>query len=413
VRIEFARASSEDDRFTIPEVLELARQIRDLITNARALTGQDLCTPVDFRAAQTGAPDAQADQTLRELLAALTTDLKALYASFAVNDPQSLAPLVQLGLTEQQLSGCKHLFDLSAAVDLHAVGRAVSVPIDLDLVRWQLMRLAAFGISEAIPRSLAGSGSAERAMLLVQSCAIYRQGTRSHLEADQALTSGDVTSALQKIFGKNFCAMPVVNKDAWGPVRSALGRARNSEAATVQAWLARLGYVRQGVARFNEVINCAESLETGDKLANLVVGQIPEEESASDWVGSTTIPASGVVSYAIHAPFGIPKDTDIRGLLVDDWIERVPASFERTYMAFHYDGPGACAPQAILLAVPPDPRNAWDLESLEAVVRETLDLAKIRAVDYHALKDGGQLLPALYFAWNSNNETISANFQSA
>jgi hypothetical protein len=85
----------------------------------------------------------------------------------------------------------------------------------------------------------------------------------------------------------------------------------------------------------------------------------------------------------------------------------IPNAQEVAAAAFHHDRPNATAPQAILLAITPVPQATWDLDSLEAVVLETLNLAKIRAVDPHTLRDVGQVLPALYFAHNLAHDTIS------
>jgi len=41
---------------------------------------------------------------------------------------------------------------------------------------------------------------------------------------------------------------------------------------------------------------------------------------------------------------------------------------------------------------------------------ETLDLARIRGVDTDALDDVEHYLPALYFACNTNNDTVSTDF---
>ena len=53
---------------------------------------------------------------------------------------------------------------------------------------------------------------------------------------------------------------------------------------------------------------------------------------------------------------------------------------------------------------------------LEATVLETLELAKLRAVDPEALR-GNQtlayLLPALYFALNLSDDTVSTDFYRA
>ena len=85
-------------------------------------------------------------------------------------------------------------------------------------------------------------------------------------------------------------------------------------------------------------------------------------------------------------------------------------------MAFHFDAPQAQAPQAILLAVPPDARPRWDLETLEAIVCDTLDLVRLRTVDPAALaqtSEHGHFLPALYVAFNAAGETVSTDLSRA
>jgi hypothetical protein len=101
----------------------------------------------------------------------------------------------------------------------------------------------------------------------------------------------------------------------------------------------------------------------------------------------------------------------LAGLLVDEWVEVVPNAEETTGVAFHYDAPGASPPQAILLAVSPDERLEWDLETLEATVLSTLELAKLRTVDLSSLDaDLGRYLPALYFARSPAGDTIATDF---
>jgi hypothetical protein len=79
-------------------------------------------------------------------------------------------------------------------------------------------------------------------------------------------------------------------------------------------------------------------------------------------------------------------------------------------LVFQYDQPDAVPPQCILLAVPPDLDQPWSLWSLQQVLLETLDLARIRAVDSAALFQVGHYLPALYFAANAAGDTISTDF---
>jgi hypothetical protein len=43
------------------------------------------------------------------------------------------------------------------------------------------------------------------------------------------------------------------------------------------------------------------------------------------------------------------------------------------------------------------------------VLLETLDLARLRAVDAEALDPTGHYLPALYLAFNASNDTVSTD----
>jgi hypothetical protein len=103
-----------------------------------------------------------------------------------------------------------------------------------------------------------------------------------------------------------------------------------------------------------------------------------------------------------------PGDGPWAGLLVDAWTERIPATHETTGIALHHDDPGAEAPQAILLAVPP--AGVWDLPTLLDIVGETLDLAKVRAVDRLLLEELTQILPGIYLAANVDGDTVSTDF---
>jgi hypothetical protein len=104
---------------------------------------------------------------------------------------------------------------------------------------------------------------------------------------------------------------------------------------------------------------------------------------------------------------GSPAWSNVAGLLVDEWVEVVPGRSETTALSFHYDAPGAVAPQAMLLAVPPPALTAWDEASLEGMVTEGLAIAKLRAVDSQALDRVGHFLPAVFLAHNVQDETIT------
>ena len=136
----------------------------------------------------------------------------------------------------------------------------------------------------------------------------------------------------------------------------------------------------------------------GGLTPTLTVGQLPYEGTEDRWVGLPGQPAAGRLSLVAHAPAAIDALQPLAGLLVDEWVEVVPSPIETTGLTFHYNRPSTRAPQAILLAVPPDDRQTWDLETLEATVVETMELAKLRTVDLTALAEIGPALPAIYLS---------------
>jgi len=145
----------------------------------------------------------------------------------------------------------------------------------------------------------------------------------------------------------------------------------------------------------------------------LRVAQLPFD-AREQWIGlpvlaGTAMPA-GKVALVVQAVDGIDVAQPLRGLWIDEWTEVVPSREETTAITFQYNPPDACAPQALLLAVPPVPDADWTIGTLHRVLAETLDLAKLRAVDSDSLADCGQLLPALCFAFNAKDDAVSTDF---
>jgi hypothetical protein len=102
----------------------------------------------------------------------------------------------------------------------------------------------------------------------------------------------------------------------------------------------------------------------------------------------------------------------ISALVIDEWTDIVPSSAETTAVAFQFNPPNAFAPQSILIAVPPVRGQDWTVEGLRRVLVETLDLAKLRAVDPSLLGAAAQFLPALYLAFNAADHAVSTDFKS-
>ncbi len=82
--------------------------------------------------------------------------------------------------------------------------------------------------------------------------------------------------------------------------------------------------------------------------------------------------------------------------LIDDFSESVPLLQRQSYAAFGFNAPAARAPQAILIAVPPQPRKLLDNELLAAILAETRELAPARATRPTDLRDGHGFVPSVW-----------------
>ncbi len=82
--------------------------------------------------------------------------------------------------------------------------------------------------------------------------------------------------------------------------------------------------------------------------------------------------------------------------LVDSFSEAVPMPQRSTSTAFGFNAPAARAPQAILLAVPPVPRQRIDEELLVQIVVETRELAQARTAHLEDLGELQSLAPTIW-----------------
>jgi hypothetical protein len=340
------------------DLLYLAEQLRRLIGSARALEPQDMAPPEQSAASSGGMVD--------------TTDLTN-RATAAINS----------------LTG-----DLAALTA--ALGGSA------DAVRAALLTCSYYGVDGAVPTSSSDATQARKVIAALE-------------KRKSAINSADPLSVFATIFGASFVVLPRFTPPSAATVQAAFAQSAQLTSSDSQAparWLRQLTYVRPGIGRLDLALSAAQALVGGALYPPpLVLGQLPPA-TPDRWlalpIDPANPPAKGRLALACVASGDPTKATPYAGLLLDEWVERIPTTQENASLAFHYDEPNARAPQAVLLAVCPDNRSTWDDAILVAILRETLELAQIRAVDLASIQQVGQILPALYFALNLHGATVSA-----
>ncbi|MCS6319647.1 MAG: hypothetical protein H8K05_18125, partial [Nitrospira sp.] len=360
IRLQFGRDNGwSAEIVSVSEWCEVATTVRRLLSNARSLDGRDL-----------SLPESPADSGLNH----------DEFAGRAIRALQALAD------ARGRLNG---LLPPPPSEDLTA---------DLDGVRRALFGLANFGIPSAVPMDIGGTGPEARSVLLTQARSVVLEAQRRLdrvAESEQGFVRANATPEERRdhdlarfriIFGQDFLALPGVTAANAAQLNETFAAGLSLQGQDPMAavtWFQRAAYVRPGATRLNEAMLYAETV--GSATLRFHVGQLPYQ-SQDRWVALPPAPDKpfprGRVSLVAQMSSAQPLrfDQPFAGLLLDEWVETVPSPSETTGVAFHYDQPNSAPPQALLLAVPSDRRSTWDLNSLEAVLQETMDLARLRAV---------------------------------
>jgi hypothetical protein len=179
----------------------------------------------------------------------------------------------------------------------------------------------------------------------------------------------------------------------------------------------------QGVARVRDRLELLETVRTladafGQLSGSIQPLQLPFR--ATDyWIAvqypdvapehlddpDTFTPVGDYLSLAqVLPPGGFHPTVAQTGLLIDAWTEVIPNRRETTGIAVHYNQPNAEPPQALLLAVTPRITGHWTWDDLVGVLEDTIERAKVRAVEPDQLGDSalGQFLPAVLTPTTSN-----------
>jgi hypothetical protein len=406
-------------RLSVPEWLELARAVRELLLGARALVAADLLAGSAAGEITVGAELSKRWTDADDSLSAAVTTLREMFTITSADRSK----LESAGLPKSQVEGLTNLLDLPAAADWEVVASSLDLDARLDATKLLagIRAFSGYGLTGGLPdaRSLATEGDA--------ACLAAQARRLTATAADRlgaAAAQPDDLHRLEALFG-GMRVLPV-----FPPEQSSLDAflarraVKDAGPVVVHSWFRQVAGVREGAGRLDMALLYAEAAAGYQPTFEIAQFPIPPNGQTDRWVGlpalpSTPFPAART-SIVCHTFEELdfkqdPSAITLSGLLVDDWVETVPGNKEVTGLTFHYDAPGAQAPQAILLAVPPAPGIGWDVALIESTLHQTLELAKLRTVDLETLPSLGHLLPALLLAQNvggdSQGDTVATSLQ--
>jgi hypothetical protein len=224
------------------------------------------------------------------------------------------------------------------------------------------------------------------------------------LRLGRAASLADADERIAVLVGNGFRVLPALELDA--ATRRALAKSRfhtPDERSAAAGWIRRAGRVRPSLDALGDALLCSEAL-TG-QIARFEALQRPRGPD-EPWVGTALPHSGGQLSVVACLPAALDWPDAHAGLLLDEWIEELPARDQVTGVTFHHAGPRAAPPQTMLLAVPPASLAQWSSDALAAVLIETLELARLRAVAFEDLGEAQHYLPAVTLAHHPADDTV-------
>ena len=409
VRIEFNPDGLAGET-TFAQLFPLARQLRALLSESRALDagdflpaagGKDTATPVDPQ-----NPKGYDAAELRSRVESAFNELSALADSIE-------APNAGAGTLREKLQ----------AVANFGIGDAFPPETDLDSAA---LPARAQRIAQRLRRSDPPDGVLDRAGAILSQATPEKsiEQTVTLLSAAGKILLGETFNWFPKFTCHNEIDLATAAADRAQLLQHAVNLEPGTTAEdVVEEWLQGLARVRRPLHRWEIVRTLADALN--DTRLELSPVQVPYRPNDS-WLAvelpeldpNNTDPddpekkfgiSRDTLSIAAHGAAAFQAGARQSGVLIDDWTEEIPTASETTGISFRFNQPNAMPPQTLLLAVTPEETGAWDWDDLVGILADTLRRAKRRAVEPEQLEATGSVWNAFAPALVSELSTLFRN----
>jgi len=403
VQIEFANSGGGAADRSFAEILPSADAIREMAGRARPLQAQDFAPASKTVATASDNPGNLDIAELKSRVAGIRTEFDGLFSSLD-----------------------------TAATDADTLKTEGAV----ETLRQKLLDIATAGVPHAFPLSSTGFGDTERNSLLTQSKSLHDRYETVKTAYDQSLAQVNaagakppqqltqLTAMARAFLGEDFVLLPQFTLS--DPADVTLADADRDQllqyALTtmqvplpVEEWLHGVSLVRPNMHTFATVLMLGETFNQESQPCRPL--QLPYRANDT-WLSIEFAEGTSIVHDTIAMmqclPQGFQPAGVQSGLLIDEWTETLPQKEEVSGITFNFDQPNSMPPSAILLAVTPTITGNWKWDDLAATVLDTLERAKLRAVEPDILDSMGggfsTLLPATISEFSTSGNGISLDY---
>lgn len=177
------------------------------------------------------------------------------------------------------------------------------------------------------------------------------------------------------------------------------GATRIGRPDRARAWMLAAGRVHDGLGALDQAALLSEALADRTIIDPHLVQYPISPESGDGWA-AVDLPdfaevRSRLCLFSVTDPEAALESGRLSGLLFDAWTEPIPDDEVTTGVAVNFDSPSSRAPNAVLLAVPPENRR-WSAGLMVDTLRQTLIAGQNRAVGPETLQSYGHVIPSLF-----------------
>jgi hypothetical protein len=402
-----SRTGFTSDEVSIFELTPLINSIKELLLKSKALSGEDL------------------------LLNSIAESDKANNPTKGVQPANLEARLINVPATMTALAN-----NIKAIIINYSLNAATLTPAVLNTLRGYLLETGLYNIPNAVPHAGFDFSTA-----IIEETIEYASRVRPVLQnksekAQDLLDNLGITVGNERIakleevakaiFGRSFRVFPEFLQYAEVEFERAKANPDYLDVAQVgdfpiEEWIQSVAKVRKPIAALQRADVLSEALK-GSGFLNLEISQLPlvtlttETTYRDRWLGAKFDVEYEIPGDNLSTLFQYPSSYDYAGLqagiLIDEWVEEIPLERATTGIALNYNNPDTEAPQSMLLCVTPEETGRWNWNVLMDILNETLEWAKVRAVDPDLLKTTpyAHMLPALIASISGNGSTPSLDF---
>ncbi len=434
VKIQFVGTVTSGNKIFLGNILPATRKLKQIVTDSRPVNAQDFQPTSKESLADKTNPHGYMIDELRSRIEDAREDFDRY-----LTDLRNIAITITEGVTSEDKTLGEVFDDLDAdAINFTDILFSLSVGNALD-IQFLLKNISGFGLSDSFPQVKDITNDSRKLILLEQARNTARSMTTLLEQADELLVSlpapendtiqkkvdllikagkiffGDVFNILPRFIYSNPGDIQLSNANRTQLLKHAIDVVKMQLPA--DEWMQKVSPVRPSLARWDDVRTIYE-LYHDDQIALFPV-QLPYRSNDSwlavDFPETFTI-NDDTLSIVIHGEPAFSTVLAQCGILVDEWTEVVPGREALTGLTFNYNQPDAMPPQALLLAVTPEETGAWGWDKLLGILNDTLQRAKLRAVEPQLLDtlqraDTGVLLPAILSTFSQHGLDISLDYR--